>query len=143
MAISGALACLWISELGDQNSIGGVLTAVALGLGLSVALGAWNGFLVAGIGIQPIIATLILMVAGRGVAQLITDGQIITVNSSPYKLIGGGYWLTLPFGIIIVIAVLALTAFLTRRLALGLLIESVGGNARRAAWPASAPAACS
>ncbi|WP_055479189.1 ABC transporter permease [Sphaerimonospora mesophila] len=129
VAISGALACLWISELGDQNSIGGVLTAVALGLGLSVALGAWNGFLVAGIGIQPIIATLILMVAGRGVAQLITDGQIITVNSSPYKLIGGGYWLTLPFGIIIVIAVLALTAFLTRRLALGLLIESVGGNA--------------
>ncbi|WP_433499419.1 ABC transporter permease [Sphaerimonospora sp. CA-214678] len=129
VAISGALACLWISELGDQNSVGGVLTAVALGLGLSVALGAWNGFLVAGIGIQSIIATLILMVAGRGVAQLITGGQIITVNSSPYKLIGGGYWLTLPFGIIIVIAVLALTAFLTRRLALGLLIESVGGNA--------------
>ena len=37
------------------------------------------------------------MVAGRGVAQLITDGQIITINSAPYKLIGGGYWLTLPF----------------------------------------------
>lgn len=129
VAISGALACLWISELDDQNSVGGVLVAVALGLALSVVLGVWNGFLVAGFGIQPIIATLILMVAGRGVAQLITDGQIITVNSSPYKLIGGGYWLTLPFGIIIVIAVLALTAFLTRRLALGLLIESVGGNA--------------
>ena len=45
------------------------------------------------IGIQPIIATLILMVAGRGLAQLITDGQIITINSAPYKLIGAGYWL--------------------------------------------------
>ncbi|MEV4456356.1 ABC transporter permease [Microbispora sp. NPDC049633] len=129
VAIAGALACLRISDLSDQNSVAGVLGAVGLALVLSVVLGAWNGFLVAGIGIQPIIATLILMVAGRGLAQLITDGQITTVNSSPYKLIGGGYWLTLPFGIIIVAVVLALTAFLTRRLALGLLIESVGGNA--------------
>ncbi|WP_169950790.1 ABC transporter permease [Microbispora sp. H11081] len=129
VAVAGALACLQISDLSDQNSVGGVLGAVGIALVLSVILGAWNGFLVAGIGIQPIIATLILMVAGRGLAQLITDGQITTVNSSPYKLIGGGYWLTLPFGIIIVAVVLALTAFLTRRLALGLLIESVGGNA--------------
>ncbi|GAA2871100.1 ABC transporter permease [Streptosporangium fragile] len=129
VAISGALSCLWISGLDDQNGVGGVLVAVGLALALSLVLGVWNGFLVAGAGIQPIIATLILMVAGRGLAQLITDGQIITVNSAPYKLIGGGYWLTLPFGIIVVLVVLALTAFLTRRLALGLLIESVGGNA--------------
>ncbi|HEX4813061.1 MAG TPA: ABC transporter permease [Nonomuraea sp.] len=123
VAISGALACLQISQ--DA----GVLTAVAAALGLCLVLGAWNGLLVAGVGIQPIIATLILMVAGRGLAQLITDGQIITVNSPEYKLIGGGYWLTLPFGVILVIGVLAITAFLTRRLALGMLIESVGGNA--------------
>ncbi|MFC6083051.1 ABC transporter permease [Sphaerisporangium aureirubrum] len=129
VAISGALACLMISDLGNQNDTGGVLTAVAVALVLCLVLGAWNGLLVAGFGIQPIVATLILMVAGRGLAQLITDGQITTINSSPYKLIGGGYWLTLPFGIIVVAALLGLTAFLTRRLALGLLIESVGGNA--------------
>jgi ribose/xylose/arabinose/galactoside ABC-type transport system permease subunit len=129
VAIAGALACLRISDLHDQNSTGGVLAAVGITIALSVILGAWNGFLVAGIGIQPIVATLILMVAGRGLAQLITDGQIITINSAPYKLIGGGYWLTLPFGIFVALAVLGLTAFLTRRLALGLLIESVGGNA--------------
>ncbi len=123
VAISGALACLQISQ--DA----GVFTAVVLALGLSVLLGAWNGLLVAAVGIQPIIATLILMVAGRGLAQLITDGQIITVNDPAYKLIGGGYWLTVPFGVLIVLVVLAVTAFLTRRLALGLLIESVGGNA--------------
>ncbi|GAA3102968.1 ABC transporter permease [Nonomuraea salmonea] len=123
VAISGALACLLISEEAS------LFTAVAVALGLCLALGVWNGFLVAGIGIQPIIATLILMVAGRGLAQLITDGQIITVNSPAYKVIGGGYFLTVPFGILIVVAVLAITAFLTRRLALGMLIESVGGNA--------------
>ncbi|MFD1938881.1 MULTISPECIES: ABC transporter permease [Nonomuraea] len=123
VAISGALACLQISQ--DASVFGAVASALAL----AVALGAWNGFLVAGVGIQPIIATLILMVAGRGLAQLITDGQIITINNPSYKLIGGGYWLTVPFGILLVLAVLAVTAFLTRRLALGMLIESVGGNA--------------
>ena len=69
------------------------MLAVAAALGLSMLLGLWNGVLVAVIGIQPIIATLILMVAGRGIAQLITTGQIITITSSPYKMIGGGYLL--------------------------------------------------
>ena len=129
VAICGALACLRISGLGDQNSVTGVLLAVGLALLLGIGLGVWNGFLVAGVGIQPIIATLILMVAGRGLAQLITEGQIITVNSSPYKLIGGGYWLTLPFSILIAAVVLIFAVLLTRRTALGMLIESVGGNA--------------
>ncbi|WP_436763624.1 ABC transporter permease [Streptosporangium sp. V21-05] len=129
VAIGGALACVQISGLADQDSVGGVLSAIGVTLAAALALGAWNGFLVAAVGIQPIIATLILMVAGRGLAQLVTDGQIITVNSVPYKLVGGGYWLTLPFGILVVIALTALTAFLTRRLALGMFIEAVGGNA--------------
>ena len=129
VAISGAIACLYISKQPDQNAVGGVLIAVVLGLLVATALGIWNGVLVAGIGIQPIIATLILMVAGRGLAQLITKGQIITINSSPYKLIGAGYVLAVPFAILIAAAVTALTWALTRRSALGMLIESVGGNA--------------
>ncbi|HLT10244.1 MAG TPA: ABC transporter permease [Micromonosporaceae bacterium] len=129
VAVSGALACFWISRLDDQNSVGGVLTAVALALGLSVVLGAWNGFLVAGVGIQPIVATLILLVAGRGLAQLITEGQIITVNSAPYATIGTGYLFAFPVSVIIAAAVTALAMLLTRRTALGMLIEAVGGNA--------------
>jgi simple sugar transport system permease protein len=129
VAISGALACLHISKLHNQGSVAGVLVAIAMALGLSLVLGLWNGVLVSWIGIQPIVATLILMVAGRGVAQLITDGQIITVNSNPYALIGAGYWLTLPFSILLALAVVIVTAVLTRRTALGMLIEAVGGNA--------------
>ena len=98
-------------------------------LGVVLVLGLWNGFLVATVGIQPIIATLILMVAGRGIAQLITAGQIITVNSPTYHQIGGGYVLALPFSILIAAAVFTATALITRKTALGMLIESVGGNA--------------
>jgi simple sugar transport system permease protein len=132
VAIAGALACLRISGLDEPGSVAGVLLAVALALLLSLALGAWNGFLVATVGIQPIIATLILMVAGRGLAQLITDGQIITVNSAPYKMIGAGYWLGLPLSVLIAGAVVVLAALLVRRSALGMLLEAVGGNAEAA-----------
>ncbi|WP_345700571.1 ABC transporter permease [Kitasatospora terrestris] len=128
VAIAGALACLHISESSDPGSLGTVLAAVGIALGTALVLGLANGVLVAKVGVQPIIATLILMVAGRGVAQLVTDGQIITVTSEPYKLIGGGYWLAMPFAILLSGLVAVLTALLTRSTALGLLLESVGGN---------------
>ncbi|MET8368699.1 ABC transporter permease [Micromonospora profundi] len=128
-AISGAIACMYISKQPDQNSLTVVLTALAMALGVALVLGAWNGVLVAVIGIQPIIATLILMVAGRGLAQLITEGQIITINSEPYRAIGLGHALTLPLAIFIALAAALLVAAFTRRTALGMIIESVGGNA--------------
>ncbi|WP_433528124.1 ABC transporter permease [Micromonospora sp. CA-263727] len=127
-AISGAIACLYISKAPDQNSLGMVLTALAMAIGAALVLGAWNGVLVSVIGIQPIIATLILMVAGRGLAQLITEGQIITINSGPYRAIGLGHFLTLPLAIFIALAAALLVAAFTRRTALGMIIESVGGN---------------
>ncbi|CAM3301136.1 ABC transporter permease [Kibdelosporangium persicum] len=128
VAISGAIACLHLSGLENQDSLGGTAGAVGIALGLSIVLGACNGVLVSVLNIQPIIATLILMVAGRGLAQLITDGQIITVNSSPYQAIGGGFVLTLPVSILIAVAVFVLASLLVRKSALGMLLEAVGGN---------------
>ncbi len=128
VAIAGAIACFYISRQPDQNSVGAVLIAIALALATALVLGAWNGVLVARFGIQPIIATLILLVAGRGIAQLVTSGQIITITSSPYKVISG-FWLGLPVVVPIAAVMVGLTAVITRRTALGLLLESVGGNA--------------
>ncbi len=128
VAIAGAVACLSISKSADQGSLAVVGLAVLTAIGLSLALGLWNGMLVSFTGIQPIIATLILMVAGRGVAQLVTGGQIITVNSDPYEYIGAGSLATLPFSIFIVAAVFVIVSLLTRKTALGLFIESVGCN---------------
>ena len=128
VAISGAIACLTISKGADQNDPSLVLAAVGLALAASALLGLWNGFLVTRAGIQPIVATLILMVAGRGIAQLITSGQIITVISPNYEIIGGGALLALPVSVYIVALVFLLAVFLTRKTALGLFIESVGCN---------------
>lgn len=128
LAIAGAVATTQIATAPDPGSVGTVLMAVATALGLCLLLGAWNGFLVTVIGVQPIIATLVLFTAGRGVAMLITSGQITTITSGPYRSIGSGHLLGIPVPVVIAGGLLAFVALLTRRTALGMLIESVGIN---------------
>ena len=128
VAIAGAVALSFIATSPDPEAVGTVLTAIGIALVLSLVLGVWNGFLVAVIGVQPIIATLILMTAGRGIAMLITQGQITTVNSAPFKTLGAGFWLGLPVATLVAFGVFGLVAYLTRRTALGMLVESVGIN---------------
>ncbi|RUT36520.1 ABC transporter permease [Paenibacillus zeisoli] len=127
VSITGAMACLIISK-GDGSSMSVLFTALGISLLLALAAGAWNGLLVSLLGIQPIVATLILMVAGRGVAQLITDGQILTISSKPYSFIGAGYLFGLPFSIYIIAFFFIIASVLTRKTAVGLFIESVGTN---------------
>ncbi|WP_440638945.1 ABC transporter permease [Bradyrhizobium sp. PUT101] len=123
MAISGAIA----ASLADSYALPIVLAA-ALGAGL--VCGLWNGFLVAVLGMQPIVATLILMVAGRGIAQLVTEGRIVTFSSPDLVWLGNGSVLGLPVPVVIALGMLILTAAVVRGSALGLLIEATGGNAR-------------
>lgn len=102
--------------------------AFAGAMGIALLCGAWNGALVAYLRIQPIIATLILMVAGRGIAQLVSDGQIINFTDPKMVFLGNGHFLGLPFTLSVVLLMLAVTWTLTRRTALGLFIEAVGDN---------------
>ncbi|MBN9106230.1 MAG: ABC transporter permease [Propionibacteriaceae bacterium] len=127
-AIAGAVACSIILGSPNPGDPGVVTVAVLTALALSLVVGLWNGFLVSVLGIQPIIATLILMTAGRGIAMLITEGQILTVDSAPFKFLGSGFLAGVPVATVVAAAILGLVALLTRRTALGLLIESVGIN---------------
>jgi len=127
-AISGAVACTQIVDSSDQGAFATAIIACTTAVAVCALLGLWNGFLVSVLGIQPIIATLVLMVAGRGLAQLVTSGQITTVNNETFSNLASGFVLTLPIAIIGALAVFALAAALTRRTALGMLIEAVGIN---------------
>ena len=128
MAVSGAVALTVIDGSNDPGNLGTVLVAVGFAVLVALALGAWNGFLVAGLGIQPIIATLVLMLAGRGVALLITGGFITTVNSVPFSYLASGYLTLLPFAFFVSVAAIVVIAVVERRTALGVLTEAVGIN---------------
>ena len=128
MAVSGAVTLTIISGSGHPGNMGTVALGIVAGLAAAFALGIWNGFLVAVLRIQPIIATLVLMLAGRGVALLITGGFITTVVSPPFKFLASGHILGLPFAFLIAAAAVALVALVERRTALGVLTEAVGIN---------------
>lgn len=121
VAITAAVAALLIKDFP-------LAFAVVAGLAAAALCGLWNGLLIVKVGMQPIIATLILMVAGRGIAQLIADGQILTIYNEPYHFIGNGFLLGLPFALYIVTAIVLALHFALTRTALGLFIRSIGGN---------------
>lgn len=128
MAISGAIACSIVNGNILPGLNGNVAVAIILAILAGIVCGFWNGILVAKIKIQPIVATMILLVAGRGIAQLVTQGKIITITSDAYYFINGGYILGLPFPLFIVIFLVGLLLLFVGRTSFGLFLESVGCN---------------
>lgn len=141
IAISAAMGAVLINPaLGNKLITNDILTKDATNtplwliiladLAAGTACGLWNGLLVSRGRIQPMVATLILMVAGRGIAQLITNGQIMTIYYTPYFFFGNGFIFGIPVSIYIVAILFIFAWLLVRKTAVGLFIESVGVNAK-------------
>ncbi|WP_029009091.1 ABC transporter permease [Azospirillum halopraeferens] len=124
MAVSGAVAATLIAD-GQPLAV-----ALAAALGAGVLCGLWNGILVAVLDIQPIVATLILMVTGRGIAQLVTEGAIVTFVDESLIFIGSGAVAGMPMPVVIAAVLAAAAVLLVRRTALGMFIEAIGVNRR-------------
>jgi len=104
------------------------ILVILVPLVVCLLMGTFNGFLVGQLGLQPIIATLILMVSGRGVAQILTNGKQYTTMYTPFRWIGQGSCLWLPTPIIITAVVVAVMMIFVRKTAFGTFVESVGIN---------------
>ncbi|MBJ7578134.1 ABC transporter permease [Devosia sp. MC532] len=122
MAVCGAVAATMV--VAGYPTPMAVLAALAVGL----ACGLWNGFLVAVLDIQPIVATLVLMVAGRGIAQLITSGSIVTFNDPALIFLGTGSFLGLPMAAVIAVLLMVVVTLIARRTAIGLFVQAIGVN---------------
>ncbi|MBV2185022.1 MAG: ABC transporter permease [Rhizobium sp.] len=122
MAIAGAVSATMVTE-GYPAYV-----AVPTALAAALACGLWNGILVTYFAIQPIVATLVLMVAGRGIAQLITEGSIVTFSDPALIFIGTGSFLGMPMPVIIAAVLLVASVMAVRSTAIGLFIEAVGVN---------------
>ncbi|MGC4030929.1 MAG: ABC transporter permease [Tepidisphaeraceae bacterium] len=146
MAVCGAVAACLIAQpdysplTGFVDPHGSLIIIVGISLLVAVIAGLWNGVLVVGLGLQPIVATLVLMVAGRGLAQLFAGGQIVTFNHPGFSAIGRGTFIGLPMPVIIAIATAIVFGVLTRLTSLGLFLES-SGNSPKAARMAGVPTA--
>jgi len=122
IAIAGAVCALLL------NQGAGLVITMAAALGVGAFAGGVNGLLVARWHVQPIVATLILMVAGRGIAQLICDGQVIIIAHAGFEFLGNGFVAGVPIAPLLVTALFIATHFAVRKTAAGLFIEAVGDN---------------
>ncbi|MFI5385530.1 MAG: ABC transporter permease [Fimbriimonadales bacterium] len=133
MAISGAVAgCLIArpidSPLGAVDLHGSVPLIVVCAVGVALLCGLFNGLLVTFLELQPIVATLLLMVAGRGVAQLLTNGKIVTFQAPSFESTGTGFMAGLPNPAWIVAGAFLFFWLITRRTSFGLFVEATGSN---------------
>jgi simple sugar transport system permease protein len=123
MAIVGAL----VASLSTNQHLP-FPTLLAVALGIALIAGSFNGALISFAGLQPIIATLIMMVLGRGVALSITGGLPVKLENAGVLEMGRGFVLGIPVPILIVAIVFAATTLICRKTAVGLFIEAVGDN---------------
>ena len=129
VAISAAVVCTLIGGRGDGIPEHPMVLAMLAAVGVGILCGIWNGLLVAKFKIQAVVATLILMTAGRGIAQLLTEGQIITVYYKPFSYISGTLpGSILPTNIFIAAAMVLIVVFLMKKTSIGLFVQSVGIN---------------
>lgn len=131
MAVAGAVCCQILSggQVTTNEFQNPLVLAVIAALVVAMVCGAFNGFLVAHLNIQPMVATLILYTAGRGIAQLITQGQITYVRVETYEIMGGYIGgCPIPTPIFIAILVIVIVNLILKKTALGLYIECVGIN---------------
>ncbi len=133
MAIAGSVAACLIARPAE-SPLGGInlhrSTPLILLAALFAALlcGLFNGILVSWLDLQPIVATLLLMVAGRGIAQLFANGQIVTFHLPSFSAIATGSLAGFPNPVWIVLLTFLIFAVLVRSTAFGLFIEAVGSN---------------
>lgn len=107
----------------------GLLIAIALALIASALIGVLNGVLIARDGIQPIVVTLATLIAGRGLAQVLSnDGQLVSISSAPFEVIGRGHVWRIPDPVIIAALAVIAGAFVLRSTALGRYVLAAGGN---------------
>src|SRR5688572_25999202 len=121
----------------------GPIPAMIAGLAAGAILGAVNGTLIARVGIQPIVATLGMLVAGRGIALLIAEGRLTEIFDPVLASLGSGaiplpfvdgvdllrpFAAGIPFVVIITLAIAAVIAFVVGRTTFGRHILATGGN---------------
>lgn len=120
MALAASLIPLYLGA--------GPAPAIAMALLAGLLAGTFNGVLVAYFGIQPIVATLALLVGGRGLALVIADGQLVQLHDPAFLALGTEDVLGIPVGVLVAGVLAVLVALLVGRTTFGRALVAVGGN---------------
>ena len=91
-------------------------------------IGVINGSLVAFVGIQPIVATLGMLVAGRGIALVIADGKLTEIFDPTLASLGTATIGGIPVQVLIALFLAIAMSFIVNRTTFGRYVLATGGN---------------
>jgi ribose/xylose/arabinose/galactoside ABC-type transport system permease subunit len=129
MAISGALApIIFLSEFGAAHPALGVVLAFAAPVLVTGLFGFFNGWFITRFRVQPIVGTLVLFIAGRGIGQVMTNGNLQVFKAPAFQFIGLGRIFDVPFQVLLMAALVVAAGWMLRRTLFGRYILAVGGN---------------
>jgi ribose transport system permease protein len=133
MAVAGQLApIIFLGKIVALPHALAIFLAFVVPIAVTGLLGLFNGALVSRYRIQPIVATLVLFIAGRGIAQVLTNGNLQTFRMPDFQWIGLGHVAGLPVQMILMLVIVAAAAWALRRTLFGREVLAVGGNERAA-----------
>jgi simple sugar transport system permease protein/ribose transport system permease protein len=124
MALAGALAATLLDR--------GIVVAVSAGLLGALAMGVLNGVMIARLRIQPIVVTLATLISGRGLAQVLSNGELVTIDHRGFELLGRGHLGPLPTQVVVALLVVGAAIFVLRATPFGRYVLASGGNAAAA-----------
>lgn len=127
-------AVMAIASIVTAKMLGfGVFPAIFLGLLVSACVGCFNGYMVAKLKLQPIIVTLAMMIAVRGIAQVLNKGQLLNFKNPQFSYFGM-HWIggIVPIHVVIIIIVIAITYFLSKHMTFGHYVHALGENYKAA-----------
>jgi simple sugar transport system permease protein len=130
MSLSASFCCMLLAGYGvsSANELAmPLMVGVIAGILMGGLCGCFNGFMVAYLGVQPMVATLILYSAARAIGLLLCNNLIVYVRADSFKFFGG-YLGFIPTPIVIAAVCVLLMSILLKKTALGLYIQSVGIN---------------
>ena len=131
--LSSIFAALVLTRLGEGAGLSPMLVlplAVFMSLFVGSLCGIFNGFLVARVGIVPILATLGTMSLYTGLSYVITGGPAITTTQLAW--LGNGSVLGVPIVVIIFLAIAGVFAIILNRTSYGFNLYMYGTNATAA-----------
>nr|WP_156004713.1 ABC transporter permease [Streptomonospora sp. PA3] len=121
MALAAAMISLYLGY--------GPVAAILVALVAGAAAGAVNGALVAFAGVQAIVATLAMMIGGRGLSLVLLP-QLDGIRNAGIRELGAGDLLGVPYLVWVSAALIAVVAFVVRRTVFGRRLVAIGGNRR-------------
>ena len=130
MSLAGGVCCVLLAGFGNVNVNEYAVPlwlAMLAGLAVACLCGCFNGFLVAKMKIQPMVATLILFSAGRAIGLLLCNSSIVYINVESFKVLGGYTWM-FPTPILVTVLCVLAVSLVLKFTALGTYVQAVGIN---------------